>query len=158
MAKVKRVKLTAIPIIQKRLYRFASISCRDRAKNRCEVCGIEAKAINPKTNNRIKLEAHHVLSRSNADSPLKWDVRNLCCLCSTCHKFGNKSAHKHALWFAKWFYVNRKEDYLFILEHDEFKCNVKDRQLLDYMQDCVCKNIYFDYQRLKDCGKKDELT
>lgn len=132
-------KLTSIPVINRRLFRFASIACRNRAENKCEVCG---KADS-------KVDAHHCISRSIKDTPLKWDVRNLVALCPYHHKFGgSKSAHG-GLWFAKWFEENRKADYDFITANDEFRCDLRNRVNLTYIEECLTKNKIMDYANLK---------
>ena len=132
-AKKKKPRLTSIPIIQSRLFRLASQICRDLAGNKCEICGIEAKTI--KNGKPIRIEAHHVLSRDNKDSPLKWDLRNLVALCTEHHKFGKRSAHKHGIWFAEEFKKIRPKDYQWILEHTDDTADLKDRETLQKIED-----------------------
>lgn len=143
-----RKKLTTIPVIHRRLFRLASIACRENNDFRCEICGIKKGEQYSKTGKPQRVEAHHVFSRANKNSPLKYDLRNLCCLCTNHHKFFSKSAHKHPLWFVKIFNEKRPDDVQFILEHDEFECNLKNRDNLSYIEDCLKGNKIIDYKKL----------
>jgi hypothetical protein len=141
--KEKRKKLTSIPVIHRRLFRLASILCRERANFTCEICG--KKQDNTK---KIRIEAHHVMSRSNKNCPLKYDLRNLCALCTSCHKFSKYSAHKHGLWFAKWFFENKPTEADFILNNSDIEVDLNDSNTLKYMEECLKNNIIFDYKKI----------
>ena len=140
-----RKKLTSIPVINRRLFRLASLVCRENANDTCEICGTKKGDLYKGTNKSQRVEAHHVMSRSNKNSPLKFDIRNLVCLCTNCHKFSRKSAHKHGLWFAKWFFKNRSKDADFILENDEIEVNLQDRSNLSYIENCLKHKEFMDY-------------
>lgn len=78
-----------------------SLTVKEVANFRCEVCG-----------KRSPLNSHHIIGRRNF--ALRWELKNGVCLCVSCHKFGNQSAHSNPLWFDKWLRENRKEDYEFL--------------------------------------------
>lgn len=138
--KTKRIKATSIPVIVRRLLKLASLKCRERAKMRCEICGMQKGEIHQNTGNVQKVEAHHVMSRSNKDSSLKFDLRNMVCLCTEHHKTGKYSAHKHGLWFAQEFTKIRPKDSEWILKHSDDCVNLKDRNILDYIEKCLKAN------------------
>ncbi len=67
-----------------------------RSKGYCEWCG------------NIGKNAHHVIGRTNYS--LRWDIRNGCFLCVSCHF----KAHNDPLGFTKFFRKNRYKDYLYL--------------------------------------------
>lgn len=136
-AKVKRKKLTSIPVMTRRLFRLASERCREKADFKCELCGMRKGDIHPNTGKPQRVEAHHIMSRSNKDSPLKFDLRNLVCLCTDHHKTGRYSAHKHGLWFSQKLLKIRPKDCAFILKHSDDYVNLKDRKVLKEIEDCL---------------------
>ena len=142
--KKKKKKLTSIPVIHRRLFRLASITCRENADLTCEMCGIKKGDIYKGKPQRV--QAHHVMSRSNVNSPLKWDTRNLSCLCTKCHKGGKRSAHKHALWFAQEFTKKRPEDAKWILDHTDDMVNIKNREILEFIEHQVRRNLPLDFK------------
>ena len=93
--------------------------------------------IDNKTGKPQRVEAHHIMSRSNKDCPLKFDLRNLVCLCTEHHKTGKYSAHKHGVWFAKELIKIRPKDVAWILQHSDDYVNLKDRSVLKYIEDCL---------------------
>jgi hypothetical protein len=147
----KRKKLTSIPVLTRRLFRLASQCCRENAKFSCEICGMKKGSIHPKTGKPQRVEAHHIMSRSNFDSPLKFDLRNLICLCTEHHKTGRYSAHKHGIWFAREFDKIRPEDADWIIEHSDDSVDLKDRSVIAYIEECLRKNkpLDFDYDEVK---------
>lgn len=135
-------KLTSIPIIKRRLFRLVSQICRENANFTCEICGIVKGQLYK--NKPQHVECHHVMSRKNKGSPLQYDLRNLCCLCSYCHKHGKFSAHKHALWFAKWFIKMRPIDADWIIEHTNDVVDLDDRRVLEIIENCLIKKLPLD--------------
>jgi hypothetical protein len=74
-------------------------SAKIKLKGYCEHC--------KKT---IKLNAHHVFSRSNRST--RWDLENGICLCVGCHVFSSQfSAHKTPMEFAEWIKEYRGEEW-----------------------------------------------
>ena len=136
----KKKKLTSIPVIQRRLFRLASQRCRENAHFTCEICGTKKGDTHPNTGNIQRVEAHHIMSRSNKDSLLKFDQRNLICLCTSCHKTGQFSAHKHGIWFAEWLRTNKPDQYYWILSHSDTIVNLKDRKILEWIEYCLRHN------------------
>jgi len=141
---VKKQKLTSIPVIIRRLFRLASIKCRENAQFKCEVCGMQNGDKHPNTGKPQKVEAHHIMSRSNKDSLLKFDLRNIICLCGEHHKFGKYSAHGHGIWFAEWLRLNKPEKYYWILENSDNTADLKDRTVLDWIETSLRKNKPLD--------------
>ena len=133
--KIRKKKLTSIPIIIKRLFRLASIRCRERANNKCEICGMCKGDKHPNTGKPQKVEAHHIMNRKNKNSPLKFDLRNLICLCGTCHKFGRFSAHGHGIWFGEWLRINKPKQHAWILKHSNDVVDLTDRTVLQKIED-----------------------
>jgi 5-methylcytosine-specific restriction endonuclease McrA len=94
----KKTKKTANKTqLRKKLDVAWSIAVKDRANNKCEVCG---KA--------TYLNSHHIVGRRNL--ALRWEIFNGVCLCSGCHTFKTNSAHQNPLWFDEWLKNNRNDD------------------------------------------------
>ena len=100
------VKKASSKIIKKKLDILWSLIVKKRAGGVCEVCG---KLTN--------LNSHHIVGRRV--SVLRWDVRNGCCLCVSCHRFSNTSAHNNGTLFDEWMINNRPKDRKYVLEHHE---------------------------------------
>ena len=138
-------KLTSIPVICRRLFRLASQRCREKVGFRCEICGMKKGSKHPVTGKVQRVEAHHIMSRSNKDSPLKYDLRNLICLCTEHHKTGKRSAHKHGLWFSEEFKKIRPKDAEWILKHTDDEQSLGDREVLKFIEDCLRNNKPLDF-------------
>ena len=144
-SKSKPKKLTSIPVLNRRLFKLASIVCRERAGFKCEICGMKKGDLYKCKPQRV--EAHHVMSRSNKNSPLKWDIRNLICLCTLHHKTYKFSAHRHAIWFAEQFKKIRPDDYDWILEHSNDEVDLNDRTVLEIVEKCLKNNLPLDLEK-----------
>jgi len=140
---IKAKKPKSLPSIRRKLFKMASIKCREKAGFKCEICGLVNKALYNGKPQRI--EAHHVMSRSNKNSPLKFDLRNLVALCTFHHKVGKRSAHKHGLWFALEFNKIRPNDAQWILEHTDSEVDLDDRSVLEYINNCLINNKPLDF-------------
>jgi len=126
--KVKKIKLEPIRRIHRRLYKFTLDLCRVKANHTCAVCGMKKGDLyNGKPQ---KVDSHHLYSRHFKNCPLKWDMNNLICLCTLCHKTGKKSAHKNPIWFAEWLRINRPEQYQYVLNHCEDIIDLENREIL----------------------------
>lgn len=75
---------------------------KEKAGNKCEVCGKETG-----------LNSHHIFSRSN--KRVRWDLDNGICVCVLHHVFGLFSAHKSPIEFAEWLKEKRGEKWYNIL-------------------------------------------
>lgn len=142
--KFKKKNLTSIPVIVRRLLRLASERCRERANFCCEICGMKKGDLYNGKSQRV--EAHHVMSRSNKNSPLKFDLRNLVCLCTLHHKTYKFSAHRHAIWFAEQFNTIRPNDYKWVLEHSNDEVDLSDRNVLEVIEKCLKNNSLLDLE------------
>lgn len=120
----KRKKLQPIKTIHNRLYRKASLICREKAGHKCEICA---------SNDQV--QAHHICPRSaKAGSPLKWDLRNLIALCNKHHKYGNHAVHKNPIFFYTWMSQHRQDQLAYLLEHMDDVANLKDRAVLQEIE------------------------
>lgn len=86
--------------LKKKLDATWSKVVRQRAGNRCEVCGLSGEV---KT-----LNAHHYIGRKN--KRLRWELFNGVSLCYQHHVGGKESAHEDIEWWKSWFKENRGED------------------------------------------------
>jgi len=143
--KVKVKKLTSVPILIRRLFRLASQMCRERAHFSCEICGMKQGDKHANTGKPQRVEAHHIISRKHKDCPLRFDLRNLVCLCSEHHKFGLYSAHGHGVWFTKELEKIRPDDVKWILEHTNDKVDLSNRETLTYIEECLIKGIPLNF-------------
>ena len=146
-SKPKRKKLTSIPVLTRRLFRLSSLCCREKANFKCEICGMEKGALHHVTGKPQRVEAHHIMSRSNKDSLLKFDLRNLICLCSDHHKLSKYSAHSHGIWFAEWLKTNKPEQYQWVLDHSDDTANLKDREVLAHIEKCLRENKELNFDK-----------
>ena len=88
-------------------------------KVKCERCP------NPGT------DAHHVIGRKNFN--LRWDIRNGCLLCASCHEFGKFSAKNDPLGFADWFMTSRPEDYFYLMQKKNELWDRDYHKVLEYL-------------------------
>lgn len=139
MKKSNKKKRTSIPTIKRRLFRLVSQICRENANFTCEICGMKKGDLYKGKPQRV--ECHHVMSRSNKNSPLKWNLKNLICLCTSCHKTNRRSAHKHSLWFSKEFIKIRPDDAQWILEHTDDELDLTDEKNLKNIENELKNNI-----------------
>ena len=157
VVKGKKVKLTSIPVITRRLFRLASEKCRENAGFQCEVCGMKNGDKSKTTGKPQKVEAHHIMSRSNKDSLLKFDLRNLICLCSGHHKFNKFSAHSHGIWFAEWLRLNQPEKYKWVLENSDNTADLRDRSVLEWIEKCLKSNKPLDINIKEESKVPEQL-
>lgn len=88
---------------------------RSTLKNKCDALYrkiIHAKIYCEKCGN-FGTDTHHVIGRGNYN--LRWDIRNGCLLCASCHEFDKNSAKNNPLDFAKWFETTRPDDYDYLM-------------------------------------------
>jgi len=130
MAKEK--KKQSLPTIRRRIFKLVSLICRERAGYACEVCGMKKGDLHNGKPQRV--EAHHLFSRSIKDSPLKFDMMDLICVCTLHHKTGRYSAHKNPIWFAEWLKKHKPEQYQYILDHCDDTVNLDDRAVLEEIE------------------------
>ena len=100
-------------------------------KGYCEVC------------NKPGQNAHHIIGRINYN--LRWDLKNGCLLCTSCHKFSRNSAHNNPVYFINWFRVHRPEDYEYL--QDKKFLAVKTWYISDYEE--IYKKLKEEYERRK---------
>lgn len=62
------------------------------------------------------VQAHHILPKERYPE-FQFEPINGLSLCCICHKFGKLSAHRNALFFAKWLMQNRPEQYKWAIEN-----------------------------------------
>jgi len=74
---------------------------KDRAGNRCQICGSVSS-----------LNSHHIIGRVN--HVLRWDLKNGICLCASCHKFSTNSAHNNPLAFMEWYKSTYPDNYEYL--------------------------------------------
>ncbi|GAG10315.1 unnamed protein product, partial [marine sediment metagenome] len=91
------------------------------SKGKCERC--------PKPGT----DAHHVIGRGNYN--LRWDIRNGCLLCASCHEFSKNSAKNNPLLFAEWFKLNRPDDYIYLMRKRNEIWDKDYDKVLEYLQE-----------------------
>lgn len=125
---MKKKKLESIPKIHRRLYKLALNLCREIANHTCIVCGMKKGDLYNGKPQRV--ESHHLFSRHFKNSPLKFDLMNLICLCTLHHKTGDHSAHKNPIWFGEWLRINKPEMYEYVLKHCDDRVDLDNRDIL----------------------------
>ena len=99
---------------------------RDRAGNKCELCG-----------GQTMLQAHHMITKGCCGF-LRYSLENGMCLCQGCHyTFHNKDSQ--TAWEA--FLLSRPADYYYIKEHKYKECPKKTigyyRDIIDWLTEVV---------------------
>lgn len=126
--KIKKKKLESKPRIRRRLYKLCLEIAKIRAGYRCEICDQPLGYMH--NGKPQRLETHHGFSRNVKNSPLKFALDNLFCLCTLCHKTGETSAHKNGLIFAMNVQVKYPDRYYFIVNHWQDRVDLEDREVL----------------------------
>jgi len=110
--KLSTIKHRTNKLIRTKLDKLWSELVKKQAGYKCEICGKDTQ-----------LNSHHIISRSN--NTLRWDLRNGCCLCVSCHKFSRNSAHNDPIFFMSWLIANRLDDYNYLSDkkNESFKKN-----------------------------------
>lgn len=144
----KKKKLDSIPKINRRLFNLWSLAVRERANHKCEFCGVSKGNIN-KNNKKIKIDAHHLLSRKIKDCPLKFDIRNGVGVCSFCHKFGIPSFHRDPITTITWLKNNRLDRYEFVLQNNLFTVDMENRKILEEIEIKLKAQLPLDLEKLK---------
>ena len=98
--------------LKKKAYKLWTLKVREIGV--CELCGKKYKELNEKGKPTI-LQAHHIMDRYFYHR-LSWDLQNGICLCSICHKFSAKSAHRGSIKFSEWFRNKYPEKYKYLLQ------------------------------------------
>ena len=116
--KTKRKKLEKLSTIQNRLMKLWLQRTYDIYDHKCAICG-----------DPVKPNAHHIVNRDISPA-LRFDPNNSIALCSRCHKFSLKSAHKNGVWFASWLREHAPMQHDYILSHTDDRINIRDREVL----------------------------
>jgi len=111
---VKRKKKVTLAKVRRLTLALWSKKVRQRAEDKCEVCGKPEGFINPK-GNPVHLNAHHIEDKAN--QRLRFDIDNGIALCPSCHKFGRDSAHRSPIWFVEWLLRYATPRYSYVLAH-----------------------------------------
>jgi hypothetical protein len=153
---MKKKKLDSIPKINRRLFKLWSEAVRKRAGYKCEFCGIERGSIG-ENGKKIKVDAHHLMSRNVSDSPMKFEILNGISLCPKHHKFSpDSSFHMNPVMTMDWLQKNIPERFKYVLENYLIRVNLHNREILEEIEARLleCKSI--DLNRLIELNKKSD--
>lgn len=93
-----------------KIWKIISHKIKEDADYKCRICGLKDGTLNKK-GNKIWLHIHHITPINN----LKFNAKNLICLCPSCHKFSLKrSPHKNPLAFFIWFQQNYPHNFEYL--------------------------------------------
>jgi len=152
--KVKKKKLDSIPKINRRLFKLWSLAVRERAGHKCELCGVAKGHIytNDKGKEiKVKIDAHHLLSRDIKDCPLKFDVMNSVAVCPTHHKWGVPSFHRDPVYTISWLQKHHPDRYEYVLKYERaFTVDLKNRKVLEEIESRLKDNLHLDFAKLKE--------
>lgn len=124
----------------------------------CVYCGKKTGDLN-ENDKKVKCDAHHYLSRDIKDCPLKFDIRNGITLCPEHHKFsGTFSAHKCPINFYEWLKNKRPEHHKFVLENTNFRADLDNAEVLNYINYCLENSIDIDLEALKELSTTTTTT
>jgi len=147
---VKKKKLESPAKIRRRLFKLWSEKVRERDNNSCIFCGIKVGTIN-ENDKKIRIEAHHLLSRSIHNSPLKFDIRNGISLDSLHHKFSpEESFHKAPIIMLDWYKNKYPENHKFIIDNYKIRIDIDNRVVLYEIERCLNNNELLDFNKLKE--------
>jgi hypothetical protein len=132
--KEKKKLRQAIRMAPKKAYAAWSQAVRERAGQRCEMCGVveppertvtlggkkrKDGTISPLrevTRRDWYLNAHHVLPRTYYKL-YRYEVMNGLCLCPKCHKHGQFAVHMNSPWLMLWLAEYRPAQLEWVLAH-----------------------------------------
>lgn len=147
----KKIKLESTAKIRRRLFKSWSLIVRQEGK--CELCGIEYKAIN--TNGKItKLDSHHLISRNIKNMPIKFDINNGICLCPICHKWGSLSFHRDPITTITWLIKNHPDKYNYVLNNCHIRVDLNNRLVLEEIEKRLMAKESLDLTKLIDIDRE----
>jgi len=150
--KITKNKLDSIPKINRRLFKLWSLAVRERAGHKCELCGIAKDHIytNDKGKEiKLKIDAHHLMSRDVKDCPLKFDIMNGVAVDPSCHKFSIPSFHRDPVYTITWLQENYPERYRHVLKYHLFTVDLQNRKVLEEIESKLKEQLPLDLEKLK---------
>jgi len=170
--KVKRKKVEPKPKIRRRLLALWSKKCLTAHDYTCMVCGVKKAEAGTEPDGITtvkKIDCHHIVGKESRNSFLKFHRRNAAWVCPKCHKFGNNSAHRNAVFFINFIQTHRPEDWRFLLESHEIRIDLENRDVLYEIEDRLnadenlCLDTIRGIEEIADAkdkeeSKKDETT
>jgi len=152
-SKTKKIKLTPIPRINRRLFKIWSEKVRARANKSCEYCGKKIGEIGESGNPINKVDAHHLNTRYMKSNPLKWDISNGISLCPFHHKFGILSFHKSPVITIEWLRLNIPDRHSHVLTHFNESVDLTNREILAKIEEWLNNDQPIDYELLNVMNK-----
>lgn len=156
--KEKKIKLTPIPKINRKLFKLWSEKVRERANKKCEYCGIAIGEIGKNGKPINKLDSHHLVSRIKKNSFLKWDLNNGVCVCSGCHKFSEDSFHRSPITTIAWLIKNHPERFDYVVSNFNVKIDLENRLVLQEIESKLLEGKPLDLEILKKLDQEYALT
>ena len=148
MKNPRHKKLDPIPKIHRRLLKLWSEMIRKNNNYKCEYCGSSRNDINS-NNKKVKIDAHHLLSKKIKNCPLKYDKNNGIALCTNHHKFDVPSFHKDPITTITWLQEHRPDRYEYILKNAHVRIDLDNRNVLEEIEERLRKGEPLDLDKLK---------
>jgi hypothetical protein len=157
--KPKKKKLTPKPRIRRKLLVLWSEKCRSSVDYTCIICGAKQArdgAVPDGDKLVKKVDAHHIVGKEIRNSFFRFNLINSSCLCSKCHKFGNNSAHRNAVFFIDFIQKNYPEKFEYLIKHNEVRIDLDNREVLAEIESKLKENLPLDLDTIRAIEKASE--
>jgi len=155
--KTKKKKLTPRPRIRRKLLTLWSEQCRSKEDYTCVICGARRvrEGEEPDDNKIVKkVDAHHIVGKEIHNSFFKFNLTNSACLCPKCHKFGNNSAHRNAVFFINFIQANYPEKFEYLLKHNDVRIDLDNREVLAEIESKLKDGLPLDLEVIREIEKR----
>lgn len=161
--KSKAKKLASKPCIRRRLLKIWSEQCRSTVNYTCIVCG--ARQIRdgeiPDGEKLVKkVDAHHIVGKEIHNSFFKFNLTNGACLCPKCHKFGNNSAHRNAVFFINFIQTKYPDTFKYLITNNEVRIDLENRDVLSEIEEKLKQGLPLDLDKIRiiENSKKNPIN
>lgn len=150
--KASKPKLVPKPRIRRKLLTLWSQQCRSKENFTCIICGAKQAQDGEEIDGEKivkKVDAHHVVGKEVHNSFLRFHLTNATCLCPKCHKFGNNSAHRNAVFFINFIQTNLPEKYEYLLNNHEERIDLDNRDVLSEIESKLKQGLPLDLNTIR---------
>lgn len=157
--KTGKKKLVPKPRLRRKLLTLWSEKCRSTVDYTCIICGAK-QARNGEEIDGIKIvkkvDAHHIVGKEIHNSFFRFHLTNAACLCPSCHKFGNNSAHRNAVFFINFIQTNYPDRFAYLLKYNDIRIDLDNREVLAEIESKLKEGLPLDLDAIREIEKKAE--
>jgi len=149
----RKKKLDSLPKIRRRIMSLWSLKVREVSNFTCMLCGAVKGTVytNEKGNVvKLKIDAHHLISRDIKDSFLRYNIINGVAVCPHCHKWGNYSFHRDPVNTMKWLMENKPEAWEYLIKYREARIDLDNRKVLEEIERTLKEGLPLDLEKIQE--------